>query len=76
MNTAKIFKNGNSQAVRLPREYRFESDEVTINKIGNMVILCPKESAWDMFVESLGNFTEDFMKDRNQPKKPDSRKSL
>lgn len=41
MQTARIFTNGNSQAVRLPKEFRFEEDEVVIRKIGDMVILLP-----------------------------------
>ena len=41
MQTARIFNNGNSQAVRLPKEFRFEEDEVIIKKIGDMVILLP-----------------------------------
>jgi len=42
MMTAKIFENGGSQAVRLPKEYRFDANEVSINKIGNIVLLSPK----------------------------------
>jgi antitoxin VapB len=42
MQTARIFNNGNSQAVRLPKEFRFEEDEVVIKKIGDMVVLLPK----------------------------------
>jgi antitoxin VapB len=41
MQTARIFNNGNSQAVRLPKEFRFDEDEVIIKKIGDMVILMP-----------------------------------
>ena len=43
MQTARIFNNGNSQAVRLPKEYRFDEDEVIIKKVGDMVILLPKK---------------------------------
>lgn len=43
MMTAKIFKNGRSQAVRLPKEYRFSDDEVILNKIGDVILLMPKE---------------------------------
>ncbi len=76
MNTAKLFQNGRSQAVRLPKEYRFDGDEVGINKIGNMVILYPLDKAWDMFSESLNEFTDDFMSDRGQPEEFDGRKSF
>ena len=76
MNTAKLFQNGRSQAVRLPKEYRFDGDEVGINKIGNMVVLYPLDKAWDMFSESLNEFTDDFMTEREQPKEFDRRKSI
>ncbi len=76
MNTAKIFANGRSQAVRLPKEYRFDTDEVGISKIGNMVVLYPLDTAWDLFAQSLGEFTPDFMTERNQPREFEKRKSL
>lgn len=43
MQTARIFTNGNSQAVRLPKEFRFDEEEVVIRKIGDLVILLPKK---------------------------------
>lgn len=68
MMTAKLFENGRSQAVRLPKEYRFDGDEVSINKLGDIVILMPKESRWSGFLNSLEMFSDDFMKDgREQP---------
>ena len=63
MMTAKIFENGRSQAVRLPKEYRFTSDEVLINKIGDMVVLIPKERKWDSFMKAIDMFTADYMED-------------
>lgn len=76
MKTAKLFKNGESQAVRLPKEFRFEGDEVLIKKSGNAVVLLPKKKSWDSLVESLAQFSSDFMADRGQPKKNDRRESL
>jgi len=68
METAKLFRNGNSQAVRLPKEFRIPGTEVKIFKKGNQVILEPMETTWDPLFESLSEFPEDFMKDgRNQP---------
>ncbi|PIP27690.1 MAG: AbrB/MazE/SpoVT family DNA-binding domain-containing protein [Candidatus Moranbacteria bacterium CG23_combo_of_CG06-09_8_20_14_all_39_10] len=64
---AKVFMNGQSQAVRLPKECRFEEDEVLVKKIGDLVILFPKKSVGQIFEDSLLDFPEDFMKDRNQP---------
>ena len=46
MQTARLFINGNSQAVRLPKDFRFEGDEVVIKKVGNAVVLLPKRYAY------------------------------
>ena len=67
MQTAKIFVNGRSQAVRLPKDYRFTGDDVFIKKIGKMVVLLPKDDPWSPLVNSLDQFTDDFMNQRNQP---------
>lgn len=67
METAKLFQNGQSQAVRLPKEFRFHGDEVYIKKIGNAVILLPLDNPWQTWLESLELFTTDFMETRNQP---------
>lgn len=68
MMTAKLFENGRSQAVRLPKECRFSGDEVAINKVGDIVILMPKENPWAGFLNSLELFSDDFMGDgREQP---------
>ena len=58
MMTAKLFENGRSQAVRLPKEYRFNGDEVAINKVGDIVILMPKENKWSAFLNSLELFSD------------------
>ena len=63
METAKLFSNGGSQAVRLPKNCRFNDDEVLVNKIGNAVILMPKNDPWSTAVMSLSLFSEDFMDD-------------
>ena len=67
MKTAKLFKNGQSQAVRLPKEFRFEGDEVIIKRSGNAVVLIPANHSWDALADSLDKFSADFMDDRNQP---------
>lgn len=68
METAKLFQNGSSQAVRLPKAFRLPGNEVKIYKNGNKVILEPLHSSWDAFFDSLLEFPEDFMSDgRNQP---------
>jgi antitoxin VapB len=67
MQKAKIFQNGRSQAVRLPKEFQFSGGEVFIQKHGDAVILIPHEKAWEVFLEGLNGFSDDFMADgRNQ----------
>lgn len=67
METAKIFENGRSQAVRLPKEFRFTGDEVFVQKIGSVVMLIPKDKAWETFVEGVNSFSEDcFSEERDQ----------
>jgi antitoxin VapB len=61
MMTAKVFENGRSQAVRLPKEYRFKDDEVMINKVGDVVLLVPKSAKWETFMRSLDMFSPDFL---------------
>ena len=76
MMTAKVFENGRSQAVRLPKEYRFTSDEVMVNKIGEIVILMPKTSKWDSFMKAIDMFSEDFMEDGRAPQVEQERDEL
>jgi antitoxin VapB len=61
---AKVFKNGRSQAVRIPKEFRFEDDEVLIRKKGNDVILSPLPKSWDAFFKETPLPSEDFMSTR------------
>lgn len=67
MKKAKIFMNGQSQAVRLPKEFRFEEDEVIVQKFGDGVLLLPVSRSMSIFKNSLKNFSDDFMEERNQP---------
>lgn len=67
MHIAKLFQNGRSQAVRLPKECRFRGNEVFVRKYEDIVILFPKRSPWATLVNSLDKFTDDFMTERNQP---------
>jgi antitoxin VapB len=64
IHTAKIFQNGRSQAVRLPKEFRFEGKEVFIKKIGDQVILSPKPDSWQDFFLSGEKADSDFMVNR------------
>lgn len=63
MMTAKVFENGRSQAIRLPKEYRFSDSEVAVNKIGNIVLLIPKDDKWNTFISAVNMFSDDFMTD-------------
>jgi antitoxin VapB len=67
---AKLFKNGQSQAVRLPKEFRFENqEELFIKKVEDGVMLLPKhdKSVWEHMFERLDEFSDDFMQERAQP---------
>ncbi len=71
MKTAKLFQNGQSQAVRLPKEFRFEGDEVFIKKVGNATVLLPIQDPWQPLFDSLNKFSPDFMEEREQPTQQD-----
>lgn len=68
MKEAEIIENSQGQAVRLPEEFRFKGTSVGIRRIGNAVVLLPKDDPWDTLLGSLGQFSDDFMRDgRDQP---------
>ena len=60
METAKLFMSGNSQAVRLPKSYRFVGDEVVIKRLGNAVVLLPKDDPWQTLFDALEEFPADL----------------
>lgn len=64
---AKIFMNGRSQAVRLPKDFRFDCDEVFVRRQGNDIILSPKSSSWDDFFDQKSAFDDSYLADRAQP---------
>jgi len=61
MLTAKLFTNGSSQAVRLPKEFRFNGTEVYVQKVGSSVMLVPKDKAWETFMEGINEFSDDYL---------------
>lgn len=72
--TAKLFWSGRSQAVRLPKEFRMEGDEVHIRKQGSAVILEPLATDWQWLDDIAGKFSDDFFASgRRQPKLPADR---
>ena len=66
MDTAKLFYSGNSQAVRLPKEFRFSADRVYIKRLGNAVVLIPCADPWRAMLDGIGLFSGDFMETRMQ----------
>jgi len=68
MQTAKIFQNGRSQAIRLPKAFRLSGTEVRISRDGNRIILEPLEQSWDDWLLAIEQFSDDFMgQGRDQP---------
>jgi antitoxin VapB len=61
MQTARLFANGRSQAVRLPKECQFSGEDVYIRKVGDAVILFPLDKGWEIFLHGLDSFSDDFM---------------
>jgi antitoxin VapB len=61
MQTARLFVNGRSQAVRLPKEYRVKGENVYIQKVGDAIILVPCDKDWETFLHGLNSFSSDFM---------------
>lgn len=76
MEKAKLFMNGRSQAVRLPKGFRFEGEEVFVKKVGDAVVLLPRSDSWRTLYEGLESFSEDFMQERAQPDAGDARETL
>ena len=75
MKTAKVFMNGRSQAVRLPKEYRFSGDSVYLKRVGNAVVLIPEQGGWETLKGGTRSFTDDYLERRDQPP-PQSREAL
>jgi antitoxin VapB len=60
MSTAKVFTSGNGQAIRLPKEFRLDTDEVFISRSGDSLIITPRMKTWDGFIEGLKGLSADF----------------
>ena len=77
MDTAKLFINGRSQAVRLPKAYRFEGKEVYIKKVAQGILIIPKDkSVWSAWENNLKKYDKPFMTERNQPGSQQERAGL
>ena len=66
MKTAKVFKSGNSQAVRIPKEFHLKGKEVEILRQRGSLLLRPRKESWAALVNSLKMFSNDFMEDRRR----------
>lgn len=76
METAKVFENGRSQAVRLPKKFRFDVGEVVVQQLGEAVLLVPKEYLWKTFMDGLDGFTEDIFESGREQGIQKERESL
>jgi len=76
MQTARLFINGRSQAVRLPKEFQFHGESVYVQKVGEAVILVPLDKEWEVFMHGLNSFSDDFMAEGRQQGKDQKRKKL
>ena len=76
METAKIFENGRSQAVRLPKKFRFDADEVVVQQLGEAVLLVPKEYLLKTFMDGLNSFTDDVFENGRDQGSQEERESL
>ena len=76
MQTARLFVNGRSQAVRLPKDCQFQGENVYIQKIGDAVILVPFDKDWEVFIHGLNSFSGDFMSEGRLQDKDQMREKL
>ncbi len=76
MDTAKLFMTGRSQAVRLPKAYRMEGEEVLIKRVGNAVVLMPRSIGWDTLFRAVEQFEPGFSIEREQPEQHQKRRRL
>ncbi len=67
MITTRVFKNGNSQAIRIPQELRTNEKEYCISKFDDVYVAYPANDPWAPVRQVIGTFSDDFMEDRNQP---------
>lgn len=67
MVSAKLFRNGQSQAVRLPKEFALPGREVYVRHVGNAVLLIPTSDPWSGFEAAIDAFSDDFLAERNEP---------
>lgn len=67
MEIAKVVTDGREQSIRLPKDFPIDGDEFLIRRLGKMIMLVPKDEAWNIFLEGLNGFTEDFLPNGREP---------
>lgn len=67
LKTAKVFQSGNSQAIRLPKEFRLNTSEIYIHKSGNSLVITPKMDSWDGFLSGFTGLSADFSVEDDLP---------
>ena len=76
MQSARLFLNGRSQAVRLPKEYQFNGENVYIQKVGEAVFLFPLEKEWEVFMNGLNNFSDNYLSEGRSQEMDQEREKL
>ena len=77
MKTAEVKTKGSIQSIALPADCHVEGTEVFVKRVGRSLLLIPHDvDPWQLFTESLSQFTEDFMEDRGQPMEVERRPNL
>lgn len=68
MSNASVYTENGQQVVRLPDDVRIDGNEVAVKQVGRSLLLVPQDSdPWRLLVDSLEEFTDDYMRDRAQP---------
>jgi antitoxin VapB len=75
LKETRVFRNGSSQAVRIPKDYRFDTEVVYLKRVSGGLLLLSKDERFNAMREALGEFTDDFMAGREQGK-PEIRKGF
>jgi antitoxin VapB len=77
MKTATVVTQAGGQIVHLPEDIHLDGDEVLVKQVGQSVVLTPKHAnPWQSLLDSLDQFTDDFMEDRAQPAAPETREEF
>ena len=76
MELARVFENGSRQEVHLPDRFRLPDSEVLVQRLGEAVMLLPREASWQTFLNGLNGFTDDFLPEGREQEIPAARDTL